>query len=82
MTRTILTAAVFTLGATAALARPPENALPLSEILAAIEAEPNFGYFDEIDWDNDDGGHWDIEYYLTDGTEVNIEVDPVTGERR
>jgi len=63
-----------------ALAQPPADAMPLSEILASIENEADFSYFDEIDWDDD--GHWEIEYYRADGASVEVDADPVSGQRR
>lgn len=81
MTRTILAAAL--LAATAAPAAfaqdrlPPPNALPLSEILASIEAEGNVR-FDEIDWE--DRGYWEIEYYDDQGRRIEVRIDPVTGQ--
>lgn len=63
-----------------ALAQPSADAMPLSEILASIEGEENFGYFDEIDWDSD--GYWEIEYYRADGARVDVDIDPVSGQPR
>ncbi len=68
------------LAAPAMAEAPPPEALPLSELLARLEATGNVRYFDEVDWD--DKGHWDIEYVAVGGEEVEIEVDPVTGELR
>ncbi len=61
-----------------ALAVPPEDALPLSEILAGIEVEDGFHYFEEIEWDDD--GQWVIEYDRRDGS--SVEMDARTGEPR
>lgn len=63
-----------------ALAQPPADALPLSQIIATIEAEENFGYIDEIEWDSD--GYWEIEFYRADGGKVEIDIDPVSGQAR
>ncbi|WP_252913409.1 PepSY domain-containing protein [Aliihoeflea aestuarii] len=63
-----------------AFAQPPAGSMPLSEILANIEAEAGFGYFDEIDWDDD--GYWEIEYYRADGAKVEIDIDPASGQAR
>lgn len=63
-----------------AFAQPPADALPLSQIIAAIESEENFGYIDEIDWDSD--GYWEVEYYRADGAKVEINIDPVSGQAR
>ncbi|MHB2265602.1 PepSY domain-containing protein [Aliihoeflea sp. PC F10.4] len=79
--RTLLAAAFLsTFVAAPAFAQPPSGAMPLSEILAGIEAEAGFGYFDEIDWDSD--GYWEIEYYRADGARVEIDIDPVSGQAR
>lgn len=59
------------------LAGPPADALPLSQILAEIEARDSVAHFEEIEWDDD--GHWEIEYRRSDGARVEMEVDPVTG---
>ena len=66
--------------ASAAFAQPPENALPLSEVLANLEAQGEVAYFDEVEWDSD--GYWEIEYYRADGAKVEIKIDPVSGEPR
>ena len=63
-----------------ALAQPAPGSVPLSEILATIEAEDGFGYFDEIEWDSD--GYWEIEYYRADGAKIDIDIDPVSGQPR
>ena len=60
---------------------PPPDAQPLSQILRALEDGGDVAYFDEIDWDDDDG-HWEIEYINRNGAEVEIEVDPVSGQPR
>jgi hypothetical protein len=44
-----------------------------------MEAGGNVAYFDEIEWDDD---HWEIEYYRPDGSKVEVEVDPVSGQPR
>lgn len=63
-----------------ALAAPPSDAMPLSEIIATIESQADFAHVDEIEWDDD--GHWDVEYYRTDGSKVSVEIDPVSGQAR
>jgi len=76
-----LTAALLMAGAPAlAQSAPPENALPLSEVIAQIEAMEGVHYIDEVDWDDD--GYWEIEYYLRNGTKVEVKIDPVTGAVR
>lgn len=80
MRRLILALAATTAMAATALAQPPADARPLSEILASIEARSDFAYFDEVEWDSD--GYWEIEYYRADGGKVEIDIDPVSGEPR
>lgn len=60
-------------------APPPADALPLSEIIAMIEAEhgDRLAYIDEVEWDDD--GYWEIELKDTDGQDVKLRVDPLTG---
>lgn len=70
---------VLALAATASAAPPPTDALPLSEIVRALETQEDVAYIDEVDWDDD--GYWEIEYLRPDGRRVEIRVDPVTGER-
>ena len=76
----IATALVSIAFAAPAFAQPAPDAMPLSEILAGIEAEEGFGYFDEIDWDSD--GYWEVEYYRADGAKVEVDIDPVSGQAR
>ncbi|WP_309082613.1 PepSY domain-containing protein [Chelativorans sp.] len=57
---------------------PPENALKVSEIVARIEARPDFRYLDEVDWDEE--GHYQIVYFTTDKARVEMNINPVTGE--
>jgi hypothetical protein len=80
MTRSLVpaTAMMFVFAVSPAAAAPPDDALPLSQILERFEAETEFAYFDEVEWDND--GYWEIEYYRTDGAKVEVDVDPRTGE--
>jgi hypothetical protein len=59
--------------------RPPEASMPLSTIIAQIENEPDFAYFDEIEFDD---GVWEIEYYRADGAKVSVDIDPMDGRRR
>jgi hypothetical protein len=54
---------------------PPDNALPLSEIIERLETA---GYTTIIDAEFEDGV-WEIEH-VVDGEEHELHVDPVTGE--
>lgn len=57
------------------LEAPPEDALPLSEIIETLKTD---GYTKIIDAEFEDGV-WEIEY-VVDGEEHELHVDPVTGE--
>ena len=76
----LLAASVLAVALPAAADAPPPDALPLSQILQALEQQRDIAYFEDVDWDDD--GHWEIEYVDGTGAEVEIEVDPVSGEVR
>lgn len=67
-------------GAAAADTPPPEGALPLSQVIAALEAADEVHWIDEVEWDDD--GYWEVEYYTRDGRKVEVRLDPMTGEPR
>lgn len=73
-------ALVLGLAAPALADPPPPDALPLSEVLARLEATGNVRYFDDIEWDDD--GYWEIDYVAVGGEKVEIEVDSVSGAVR
>lgn len=77
MNRLLLALPLLAASTAAALAQPPADAKPLSDVLAALERSENVAWFDEIDWDDD--GYWEIEYRRADGGRVEIRVDPVSG---
>lgn len=54
---------------------PPEGALPMSEILARLEA---LGHTRIVETEFEDGV-WEVEY-VVDGEEHELLVDPMTGE--
>ena len=54
---------------------PPEGALPLSEILARLEAA---GHVPIVEIELEDG-MWEVEF-VVDGEEQELKVDPLTGE--
>ena len=54
---------------------PPEGALPLTEIIAKLEA---LGHTPIVEIEFEDGV-WEIEYVF-DGEERELDVDPMTGE--
>ncbi|QBX35309.1 PepSY domain-containing protein [Paracoccus liaowanqingii] len=86
MTLRILTAAALILSPAAALAQvtpgdmPPAGAMPLSEIIAKVETDlgADLGYIDDIQWDDD--GYYEVEYHTADDREVEMRIDPTTGE--
>jgi hypothetical protein len=57
---------------------PPSNAKPLSEIIKMVE-DKGFKTITEVDFDD---GVWSIEAHQTDGKEVKLKADPITGEIR
>lgn len=58
---------------------PPAGAQRLSQIVAAVEASAaNLSCIDEVSWDGD--GYWKVESKTTDGAEVAVRVDPVSGQ--
>ncbi len=58
---------------------PPPGAKPLTELLKGIEQSADFGFFDEVDWDD---GAYEVEYYLKTGAKKKVSIDPVTGTQR
>jgi uncharacterized membrane protein YkoI len=73
-------AAAVILASSAAMAAPPPDALPLSQIIREIEARADFAHFDDIEWDDD--GYWEVEYVTKSGSEVEIKIDPRSGQQR
>jgi hypothetical protein len=63
-----------------ALAAPPPDARPASEILRLVEQRPDFRHLEEMEWDDD--GHWEIEIITRDGGKLTLRIDPVSGEAR
>ena len=60
---------------------PPSNAQPLSRIVATVEANvADLAFIEDVSWDDD--GYWEVEYRTTGGQEIEIKVDPVTGQTR
>ena len=79
MKHLLITAMILSFPAIA-IAAPPPNAKPLSEIIRYIEARGDVRYFDEIEWER--GGYWEIEYIRMDGKKVKLRIDPVSGQPR
>lgn len=60
---------------------PPSNAQPLSRIVTTVEANiADLAFIEDVSWDDD--GYWEVEYRTTGGQEIEIKVDPVTGQTR
>jgi hypothetical protein len=59
---------------------PPENAMKLSAIVAAVETRDSFQYVSQIEWN--DEGYYDVVYFTTDKARVELKVDAVTGKNR
>jgi hypothetical protein len=58
--------------------QPPAGAKPLSEIIKMLE-DQGMRDITEVEFD---GGVWKIEVHNRDGSEVDVRVDPLTGEIR
>lgn len=86
MTFRTLTAAALILSPTALMAQeamrgaPPADAMALSEIVAKMETDlsAELGYIEDVQWDDD--GYYEVEYRTRDNREVEMRVDPTTGE--
>ncbi|WP_018631823.1 hypothetical protein [Neomegalonema perideroedes] len=72
-----LAASAFSVSA--AFAEPPENALPLSEIIQTVESTGEIAYVTEVEW-NEDQAAWTIAYVDAEGAEGSISLDAVTGQ--
>jgi hypothetical protein len=80
--RILLVAAVMiALSMTNALANTPptQGAKPLSELLQSIEKSADFGYIEEVEWDD---RAYEIEYYTKTGVKKKVYIDPVSGNQR
>lgn len=80
--RALLVAGLLTVLPTAGVLAdrpPPSGAKPLTELLQSIERSGDFGYFDEVEWDN---GAYEVDYYTKTGTKKKIYIDPVSGNQR
>jgi hypothetical protein len=73
-----LAAALVATGvAASAQSTPPANALPLSKIVAMLEAELGPHRILEAEWYAE--GYWEILYVTADGRQIEVARDPVTG---
>ncbi|MRX51879.1 PepSY domain-containing protein [Paracoccus sp. S-4012] len=68
--------------ATTAATTTTSGMLPLSEVIAALEARvgADLQQIEDVDWDDD--GYWEIEYRNANGSETEVKIDPTTGEER
>lgn len=55
---------------------PPANAKPLSEIVRALE-EGGYRHITQVEFED---GEWEIEAQRAGGEEIELRVDPVSGE--
>ena len=80
MTRFLLATAALSALSLPAFAQnlPPENAPPLSQIVAKVEKAQQVRVFTEIEWDDD--GYWDMEFVTADNRRASIRIDPLTGD--
>jgi hypothetical protein len=74
--RLVLASAILVGASLIAYAAPPEGS-KLSEIIAKVEQTADLHYIDEIDWS--ERGYYEIEYFLKNGTKVEVKIDPKTG---
>ena len=51
----------------------------MTDLLQGIERSADFGYFDEVEWDD---GFYEVEYYTKTGTKKKIYIDPVSGNQK
>lgn len=49
--------------------------MALSEVISMLETD--LGYISGVSWDDD--GYWEVEYDTADNREVDVDVDPATG---
>ena len=70
--------ALFAGPALAADRPPPPNAMPLSQVLQALEKQGQVAHFDDIEWEDD--GYWEVKYVFRGGGTVKVKIDPVSGE--
>ncbi|MBK4216953.1 PepSY domain-containing protein [Paracoccus caeni] len=59
---------------------PPAGSMALSELVQKLETDlaSELGTITDVSWDDD--GFWDVEYRNTENREVEIRVDPASGE--
>jgi len=78
----ILVASALLIGfhSTMALADPPPppGSKPVSELLQSIEKSPDFGYIDEVEWEDN---ALEVKFYTKTGTKKKVYLDPKSGEQ-
>lgn len=57
---------------------PPAGALPLSQVVAKVEANQPVRVFTAVEWEDD--GYWDMEFINTGNRRTAVRIDPFTGE--
>lgn len=84
MTIRIIALAALVAAPTALVAQeiPPAGAMPLSQLVTKLETDlaAELGHITDISWDDD--GYWEVEYHNAENREVEIRVDPATGNVR
>jgi hypothetical protein len=78
-THVVLSATVLAALSGPALAQrlPPADGMPLSKIIANVEANPEVRSIREVEWEDD--GYWDVSYVTADGRRGRARLDPMTG---
>jgi hypothetical protein len=74
----VIAAALAVAAPASAQMLPPQDALPLSRIVATVEAMDEVATVLEVDWDDD--GYWDVEFVDASNRSGKLRIDPVTGE--
>ncbi|RLQ87126.1 PepSY domain-containing protein [Notoacmeibacter ruber] len=59
-------------------AAPPSDAMPISDIAAALEKVPGYLYLRDLSWDEESGG-WNAVYHVTNGMDKRVRIDARTG---
>ncbi|HPG23685.1 MAG TPA: PepSY domain-containing protein [Amaricoccus sp.] len=56
---------------------PPADGMPLSKIIANVEANPEVRSIRDVEWEDD--GYWEISYVTQNGRRGRARLDPMTG---
>lgn len=59
---------------------PPAGSMALTELVQKLETDlsSELGAITDVSWDDD--GFWDVEYRNTENREVEVRVDPASGD--